>query len=108
MEHYQEHSKNNGLGFFEFLKTHYSLETYLDDDYEKDMSLPFKTTNVYKLGNTFHFVIPEKMEECLPLTKEIRKEKKKIDYQSVYYLLTQHKNVFQPPELISIEEISAN
>ena len=44
VEHYFEHkNKNNSLTFFEFLIRHYSNVTVLDEDYSKDMKLPFKS-----------------------------------------------------------------
>lgn len=45
IEHYKEHkAQDQSLSLLEFLDIHYGHGNVLDDDYEKDMKLPFKTT----------------------------------------------------------------
>lgn len=42
--HYQEHSKKDStFSFFDFLVMHYVNGNFPDDDFEKDMDLPFKS-----------------------------------------------------------------
>ncbi len=44
IQHFGEHQKEDKeLGFFEFLAMHYLNGDPIDDDYEQDMKLPFKT-----------------------------------------------------------------
>ena len=50
LEHYHEHKKeNSNIGFIEFLDIHYMHGSPMDDDYERDMQLPFKkaTHHIY-------------------------------------------------------------
>lgn len=44
VRHYQEHREEDpGMSFFTFLDIHYGHGNVLDDDYQEDMKLPFKT-----------------------------------------------------------------
>lgn len=44
-EHYAEHQLEDAdIGFLEFLDMHYMHGSPQDDDYERDMQLPFKTS----------------------------------------------------------------
>lgn len=46
IEHYVEHKKNNpALTLLEFFTIHYAIANVVDDDYEKDQKLPFKSCN---------------------------------------------------------------
>jgi hypothetical protein len=42
-QHYKEHQAlDGGISFLQFLRIHYHDATVIDDDYDKDMQLPFK------------------------------------------------------------------
>ena len=44
--HFQEHrQENKNISLLEFLDMHYMHGSPLDNDHERDMQLPFKTTN---------------------------------------------------------------
>lgn len=46
IEHYREHkAEDPSLSMLDFLDIHYGHGNVVDDDYEKDMKLPFKTTS---------------------------------------------------------------
>ncbi len=46
IEHYQEHKMEDAeMTFWDFLEIHYFNGDVADEDYEKDMQLPFKTIN---------------------------------------------------------------
>jgi hypothetical protein len=46
LEHFHEHQKENkNITFLEFLDIHYMHGSPIDDDYERDMQLPFKKMN---------------------------------------------------------------
>jgi hypothetical protein len=46
LEHFHEHQKENkSITFLEFLDIHYMHGSPMDDDYERDMQLPFKRMN---------------------------------------------------------------
>ena len=43
-QHYKEHKElDGGISFLQFLRIHYHDATVIDDDYAKDMQLPFKS-----------------------------------------------------------------
>lgn len=43
-EHFAEHKNHDsGLSFMKFLKIHYDSKTLVDEDYDQDMKLPFKS-----------------------------------------------------------------
>jgi len=45
IEHYKEHkAQDESLSLLKFLDIHYGHGNVLDEDFEKDMKLPFKTT----------------------------------------------------------------
>lgn len=46
VEHFQEHKAlNKDISLLDFLKEHYLGHTVIDNDYQRDMQLPFKTTD---------------------------------------------------------------
>lgn len=50
--HYNEHKeKSKDLGFLDFLKAHYTEQTELDADQNKDQQLPFKSPDINSLGS---------------------------------------------------------
>lgn len=49
--HYQEHlTESPGLSLLEFIQIHYSSEVVYDEDYSRDMQLPFKTADCISLS----------------------------------------------------------
>jgi hypothetical protein len=55
-EHYREHSQiNKNLSIIAFLDIHYAQPTIIDDDYDKDMQLPFKSLDCFSNPLAFYF-----------------------------------------------------
>ncbi|MBN8836115.1 MAG: hypothetical protein J0I09_02560 [Sphingobacteriia bacterium] len=45
VQHYIQHKKSSpGISLLSFLKLHYQKKLVVDDDFQQDMQLPFKTT----------------------------------------------------------------
>jgi hypothetical protein len=62
VQHYFEHkAENPGISLLSFLQIHYNDKTVIDDDYEKDMQLPFKVIDNNTL-TAFNNLPPQKME----------------------------------------------
>ncbi|HRI21265.1 MAG TPA: hypothetical protein PLA68_09925 [Panacibacter sp.] len=58
IEHYRLHRQLNAeLSLADFLLIHYNGTLVIDSDYEQDMQLPFKTTQV-EFSNTVSLVVP--------------------------------------------------
>jgi hypothetical protein len=43
IEHYVQHSSEEGMSFAAFFKIHYLDDVLIDEDYAQDMELPFKS-----------------------------------------------------------------
>ena len=98
IEHYHEHkAEDPTLSMLEFLDIHYGHGNVLDDDYEKDMKLPFKTTNsdfsftqwVSNFSILFHAY------ECNEFT-----ESNSFIAKSLVLFSTYLSRVWQPPRLV--------
>ncbi len=58
IEHYREHRQTNPeLSFADFLLIHYNGTLVIDADFQEDMQLPFKTTQV-EFSNTVTLIVP--------------------------------------------------
>lgn len=59
VSHFAEHrADNQGLTLLEFVQMHYFNGNLVDDDYAKDMQLPFKTADSNHFSNTYTFPPP--------------------------------------------------
>jgi hypothetical protein len=57
VEHFIEHKQQNSkISFVDFLTKHYVSNNLIDDDYEKDMQLPFKSYEGCASMNILAFV----------------------------------------------------
>lgn len=99
VEHYIEHKDlNKNLGFIDFMAIHYFSKTVIDDDYEKDVKLPFKSNNTCCNCNISHIYIFQY---------------NKVDIQEIFHEVTintyyifkddfsvsqNHKSIWQPPK----------
>src|SRR5581483_4420522 len=58
IEHYKYHRQiNPDLSLSDFLQIHYNGTLVIDDDFDKDMQLPFKTTQV-EFSQTINIIVP--------------------------------------------------
>jgi len=96
--HYYEHlHQQENLSFLEYLDLHYGDDVVIDDDFERDMKLPFKLQQTGAVAlflvepPILQFVKP--MTELISTTQKFNKDQNEIlDSQ---YLL----GVFHPPKL---------
>ncbi|KYP13585.1 MAG: hypothetical protein A1D16_02355 [Flavihumibacter sp. CACIAM 22H1] len=94
IEHFKEHKAlNKDITLLDFLKEHYLGHTVIDNDYQRDMQLPFKTTDC--VGTV---VMP--LEE--PVNFEIRRDEIFIQQEfnlHKHYIASQGalSAIFQPP-----------
>lgn len=96
-EHYVEHvSKEKGLSFSAFLELHYSTHVNYDNDYDKDMKLPFKTHDGCLCNNTTAF-LPDYFAPLhfKPVYTGLSGFKK---YQDAFVGSSYLSNIWQPPK----------
>ncbi len=94
VEHFVEHKeKNSKLTILGFLRLHYQGQDVFDDDYEKDMKLPFKShTNICCIA--FYPLL----QEFKTIQKVNYKYKKENLYSySFLYSSTFLSSIWQPP-----------
>jgi hypothetical protein len=95
-EHYKEHKAIDGnISFLQFLRIHYHDATVIDDDYARDMQLPFKShdvchsNSITALTATFFPVTLEKLPSACIQKHIISND----DFINSVYL----SSVWQPP-----------
>lgn len=96
VEHFKEHkSLNEGITFWSFLLMHYSDNDVKYADYDKDMRLPFKSTDgsLNMLNLSFiHYAYSNKINKPFERTFEIYKVYNDHKFKSTYL-----SNIWQPP-----------
>ncbi len=96
-EHFSEHQKDNqSISILQFLAIHYLHGSPKDQDYERDMQLPFKTTgeNCFYIVSTY---ISPVEPICLPNPiKMVKKQTKVFPHQ--YFNSSYLANIWQPPK----------
>lgn len=96
-QHYVEHkSENQSLTVFQFLKIHYGQKTVKDDDYARDMQLPFKTTGEF-FGSSVTAFVP--LNALIVLSKPtVFSNTKWKGHQSPKLYSNYQVNIWQPPK----------
>ncbi|WP_298300314.1 hypothetical protein [Hydrotalea sp.] len=99
VQHYIQHrSEDPGISFIAFLKIHYNKKLVIDDDWQQDQQLPFKTqqsANAFMFGFVSMPSHPISVQ-CIPppfVQKTFRIEK------NPEYSFTLLQDIFQPPRL---------
>ena len=94
IEHFMEHRQlNSSITLLDFLKEHYQGHTVMDNDYQRDMQLPFKTADCL---TAISFVFEEPVSiEFEQQVAEVRKEYN-LHKGTFSPSLVQH-SIFQPP-----------
>ena len=88
--HFMEDS--DGRSFVDFIYTHYQLEQVPDEDWQKDLNLPFKD------GNQYHFLDLAILNEAFVLETTIDKSSNKIQWGRQHWLKnTAIIDIFHPP-----------
>jgi hypothetical protein len=94
IQHFHEHQERGNVNFIDYLAMHYWGEDQKDNDADRDMKLPFKTT----CAHSFHMVF-------VPLNKEISYTlfcpqavvKSVIAYKPDFYPNPSLSTLFRPP-----------
>jgi len=96
-EHFDSHKKETPtISFWEFLCLHYTHGEVQDDDYDKDMKLPFKTHDGSNSQN-FISLIPEQKYSLAKINPPIIRKhthKYQAGFTNSFYLNT----IWQPPK----------
>lgn len=100
VEHFQEHSSESSIGFIDFLKMHYSLQNKKDSDFNKDMSLPFKSLDSNSFSVHSGYFLPEKPVYFFEQVSAFSEKIKVVRYKNTFFPLAQTKNLFQPPDYL--------
>lgn len=96
-QHFIEHqTKDNNITVFQFLKIHYGQTDVKDDDYARDMQLPFKTTGEFFTSSVSPFV-PLNSIIVLPYPSVFSENQYKSHHPLKFYSNYQV-NIWQPPK----------
>ncbi|MET0243020.1 MAG: hypothetical protein ABW174_06115 [Flavitalea sp.] len=96
VQHYHEHQERDAsTTFWGFVTEHYQGRFIVDDDYKRDMELPFRTTNVV-INTTVIFTPPLAIE--VPDTDHFYTKEFLISNDSDQSLVSTH-DIFQPPRV---------
>lgn len=97
-EHYQEHKqKDNDLTILDFFDIHYMHGSPFDEDYDRDMQLPFKAP-VYSTVAAISFV--PAVPIYFPTPKVCYLEMKQcLPFRLSGYKYSYHSSIWQPPRV---------
>lgn len=99
IEHYKEHKNlNKDIDFIDFMSIHYFSRTIIDDDYEKDTKLPFKSNDTFNNCNISNvYIFQYNKIDIQELFYEIN--------LTTYFVITDdfavsqnHNSIWQPPK----------
>jgi hypothetical protein len=94
--HYHEHQvRDAGTTVWGFIKEHYQGKFIVDDDFQRDNQLPFRTAN-FVLNTTVIFAPPVPIE--LPESVSIYKKEFTLSNDSDN-LFSSLQDIFQPPRV---------
>lgn len=98
VEHYKYHRHiNPELSFSDFLQIHYNGKLVVDDDFDKDMQLPFKTTQV-EFSQTMNIIVPP-VTNCVQ-TFPVFETTRYLAFNQVIPHFLNNAAIFQPPRVI--------
>lgn len=96
VEHFTEHKQQNeNMSFWDFLCIHYAGKFSKDNDYEKDMKLPFKS---HDSSQTFIFVSNPPVTPFIHLISSNFKEKTFCHYDEQFLITPYLSCIWQPPK----------
>lgn len=97
VQHYCLHKQQNSrLTLADFLQIHYNGSIVIDDDFDKDMQLPFKTTQV-EFSQTINIIAPP-VNYSVQATPAFSNAGFLI-YNEVIPSFLNDRSVFQPPRV---------
>ena len=95
-QHYQEHKLlNKTITLLEFLDIHYMHGSPHDEDYDRDMQLPFKTC-IQPTGIMANVIVPSPFFVLVPVVYFIEK-RQLLSYTNSRYSCNFHSSIWQPP-----------
>ena len=96
VEHFSEHKQQNEtMSFWDFLCIHYAGKFSKDNDYEKDMKLPFKS---HDTSQTFIFVANPPVTPYISSLSINFKEKTFCHYDEQFLPTFYLSGIWQPPK----------
>jgi hypothetical protein len=96
-QHFSEHQRENkSISFLAFLDMHYMHGSPMDDDYARDMQLPFKTSENYFSSVSPAFISDQ--NQILPVKPVKITDNKKIISQNLFLLSPFLSAIWQPPK----------
>jgi hypothetical protein len=99
VKHFKVHQQNDpDMAFAKFIKIHYLQPIQVDDDFQQDQQLPFRTIDCNMLFASFCYTAPATIDIKLP---EFTTEK---TFTSLIVFIPEYKTfgVFQPPRYARI------
>lgn len=99
IKHYVTHrGENNQLSVADFIKIHYLDPLVIDDDFDQDMKLPFKTHESDGCTITAISLPTERMVIDIPFTAPLPATN--FFFREVYYSFDHLPTIFQPPRIV--------
>lgn len=96
VEHFSEHKQQNkAMSFWDFMCIHYAGKFSKDNDYEKDMKLPFKA---HDTSQSFIFVANQPVTPFMP-TFTVNLQQKTFSHYDEQFLTSFYLScIWQPPK----------
>lgn len=99
IEHFIEHVEANPhLDIVSFLNMHYFNGDPIDEDYEEDMKLPFKTLDFS--SSVVFLIIPSFHEAILPYVSKIVTNLTSPNYKNDFSKSAALSSIWQPPKIL--------
>lgn len=96
VEHFSEHKQQNQtMSFWDFMCIHYAGKFSKDNDYEKDMKLPFKS---HDTSQSFIFVASPPVAPYIAPFSVNRQQKTCCDYDEQFLTSFYLSCIWQPPK----------
>lgn len=96
--HYNEHKEENkNLTLWKFLCIHYAHGDVFDDDRDKDMKLPYKSTDCH--ASSLVITLPPSHHYELPFNHSFEEEKKQNIYYHNTFCSDNFQSIWQPPKI---------
>jgi hypothetical protein len=98
VSHYNEHKEENkNLTLWKFLCIHYAHGDVFDDDRDKDMKLPYKSTDCH--ASSLVITLPPTHHYELPFNHSFEEEKKQNIYYHNTFCSDNFQSIWQPPKI---------
>ncbi len=100
VEHFVKHTlTDNDFSVADFIKHHYLSGNVVDNDFEQDMKLPFKTMD-FSTSSPNVFILNKPIIEQIEQPKKLFIEKKSNFFYKKDFISEFQFSIFQPPEFL--------